>query len=181
MSGWFPVNVGLRQGCMMSPWLFTVYMDSVIREVNVRVFGKGLELLSANGGRFEIYPLLFADDTALVSESEEKLCRLLNEFGRVCEGRKFRVNVVKNKVMRCSSYGDGGQTQQTHDSWAEIARYRFLSVVTTYGFIQPIEYCSNHVLPDKRFLSMKFGCTKYHGNIMVHLNFKLCVTIRIIV
>ena len=51
--------------------------------MNVGVLGKGLELLSANGGRFEINQLLFADDTALVADSEEKLCRLVNEFGRV--------------------------------------------------------------------------------------------------
>ena len=37
----------------MSPWLFNVYIDGVVREVNVRVLGKGLEFLSANGGRFE--------------------------------------------------------------------------------------------------------------------------------
>ena len=67
----------------MSPWLFNVYMDGVVRKVNVRVLGKGLELLSANGGRFEINQLLFADDTALVAASEEKLCRLVNELGRV--------------------------------------------------------------------------------------------------
>ena len=35
VSEWFPVNVGLRQGCVMSPWLFNVYMDGVVREVNV--------------------------------------------------------------------------------------------------------------------------------------------------
>ena len=58
----------------MSPWLFNIYMDGVIREVNVRVLGKGLELLSANGGRFEIIQLLFADDTALVADSEDELC-----------------------------------------------------------------------------------------------------------
>ena len=39
---------------MMSPWLFNVYMDGVVREVNVRVVGKGLELLIARGGRFGI-------------------------------------------------------------------------------------------------------------------------------
>ena len=77
MSEWFPVNVGLRQGCVMSPWLFNVYMDNVVREVYVRVLGKGLELLSANGIRFEINQLLFADDTALVVDSEEKLCILV--------------------------------------------------------------------------------------------------------
>ena len=54
--------------------VFNVYMDGVIREVNVKVLGKGLELLSANGGRFEMNQLLFADDTALVADSEEKLC-----------------------------------------------------------------------------------------------------------
>ena len=60
------------------------YLTMVVREVNVRVLGKGLELLSANGGRFEINQLLFADDTALVADSEDKLCRLVSEFGRVC-------------------------------------------------------------------------------------------------
>ena len=54
MCEWFPVNVGLRQGCEMSPWMYNVYMDGVVRGVNVRVLEKGLELLSANGGRFEI-------------------------------------------------------------------------------------------------------------------------------
>ena len=72
----------------MSPWLYNVYMDGVVREVNVMVLGKGLELLSANGGRFEINQLLFADDTALVADSEEKLCRLVSEYGRVHERRK---------------------------------------------------------------------------------------------
>ena len=81
-------------------------MDGVVREVNVRVLGKGLKLLSANGGRFEISQLLFADDTALVADLEEKLSRLVSEFGRVCERRKLRVNVGKNKVMRCSRYGN---------------------------------------------------------------------------
>ena len=40
MSEWFPANVGLRQGCVMSSWLFNVYMDGVVREVSVRVLGK---------------------------------------------------------------------------------------------------------------------------------------------
>ena len=40
VSEWFLVNVGLTQGCMISPWLFNVYMDGVVREVNVRVLGR---------------------------------------------------------------------------------------------------------------------------------------------
>ena len=49
----------------------------------------------------------FADDTALVVDSEEKLCRLV--LGRVRERRKLRVNVGKSKVVRCSRYGNGGR------------------------------------------------------------------------
>ena len=60
-----------------------------------------------NGGRFEINQLLFADDTAFVAYSEEKLCTLVSEIGRVCERRKLRVDVGKSKVMRCSRYGNG--------------------------------------------------------------------------
>ena len=66
--------------------------------------GKGWSLLSANGGRFEINQL-FADDTALVADSEEKLC----EFGRVYKRRKLRVNVGKSNVMSCSTYSNGGR------------------------------------------------------------------------
>ena len=107
VSEWFPVNVELRHASVMSPRLFNVYMDGVVQQVNVRVLGKGLELLSANGGRFAINQLLFADDTALVADSEEKLCRLVSEFGRVCKKIKLRVNVGKSKVIRCSRYGNG--------------------------------------------------------------------------
>ena len=61
-----------------------------------------LELLCVNGDRFEINQLLFTNGTALVADSEEKLCMLVSGFGRVCERRKLRVNVGRSRVMRCS-------------------------------------------------------------------------------
>ena len=48
------------------------------------------ELLSVNGGRFEIYQLLFAEDIGLLADSE-KLCKLMSVFGGVCKRRKLRV------------------------------------------------------------------------------------------
>ena len=42
VSEWFPVRVGLRQGCVMSLWLFNLYTD---RAVNARVLGRGLKLV----------------------------------------------------------------------------------------------------------------------------------------
>ena len=46
-----------------------------------------------------------------MADSDEKLCRLVSEFGRVCERRKLRVNVGKSKIMRCSRCGNGDQYQ----------------------------------------------------------------------
>ena len=85
---------------MMSSWLFNVYMDCVVREVNARVLEKGQDLQSVNCDMLEINQLLFADDTAVVADSVEKLCRLVSEFGSVCERRKMRVNVGKSKVTK---------------------------------------------------------------------------------
>ena len=57
--------------------MYILCMDGVVREVNVRVIGKKLELLSVNPGRFEINQLLY---------------QMMSEFGRVCEIRKLRVS-----------------------------------------------------------------------------------------
>ena len=93
---------------MMSPWLFNIYiyMDGVAQEVNVRELGKGLEQLSANGGRFEIKKAVI---TTLVADSKEKLCRLVSEFGRVGERKKLRVNVCKSKVIGARGMEMGGK------------------------------------------------------------------------
>ena len=52
-----------------------------VREANAWVLGEGLELLSVNGGRFEINQLSFS---ALVVDSE-KLCILVSKFDKVCK------------------------------------------------------------------------------------------------
>ena len=60
--------------------------------------------------------MLFADDTALVADSEEKLYRLVSEFGRICKRKKLRVNVGKSKVMSAQVMEMGGHPHnyETH-------------------------------------------------------------------
>ena len=63
------MRVGLRQGCVMSPWLFNLYIDGVVREVSTRVLGRGLKLVDGNDSEWELNQLLFADDTVVVADS----------------------------------------------------------------------------------------------------------------
>ena len=46
------MRVGLRQGCVM--WLFNLYIDGVVREVNARVFGRGLKLVDGTDNEWEL-------------------------------------------------------------------------------------------------------------------------------
>mgnify|MGYP000675205646 CR=1 FL=1 len=41
VNEWFSVNVRVRQGCVMSPWLFNLYMGGGVREVQARTLGRG--------------------------------------------------------------------------------------------------------------------------------------------
>ena len=138
-SDWFPVRVGLRQGCVMSPWLFNLYIDGVVREVNARVLGRGVELLDGNGNDWRLNQLLFADDTVVVADSEEKLGQLVTEFGRVCERRKLRVNVGKSNVMRCTRYENGTRLNVTLDGEVleEVDQFKYLgSIIAANGGVE---------------------------------------------
>ena len=55
-----------------------------------------------NRQNWTINQILFADDTALVADSERTLQQLVTEFDRVCKRRKLKINVDKSKVLRCS-------------------------------------------------------------------------------
>ena len=139
VSEWFTVRVGLRQGCVMSPWLFNIYIDGVVREVNARVLGRGLKLLDGNENNWEINQLLFADDTVVVADSEEKLGQLVTEFGRVCKRRKLRVNVGKSKVMRCTRNELGARLNVSLDGEAleEVDQFKYLgSVIAANGGVE---------------------------------------------
>ena len=68
-----------------------------------------MTLVHGNDNEWELNQLLFVDETVVVADSEEKLCQLVTEFGRVCERRKLRVNVGKSKVMKFTRNEDGAR------------------------------------------------------------------------
>ena len=62
---------------------------------------RGLSLVNANDREWKINQLLFAGNVGLVADSEEKLCQLVEEFGRLFR-RNLKVNDKRSKVMKCT-------------------------------------------------------------------------------
>ena len=79
-----------------------MYMDGVVREVNVRTRERGIKIVEQGGGRWRVNQLLYADDTVLIGETRVNLQEMLRVFKEVCKRRKFKVNVGKSKVMVCA-------------------------------------------------------------------------------
>ena len=47
---YFEESRGLKQGCVMSPWLFNIFFDRVVRQLNERAMGRGVKLRDENEG-----------------------------------------------------------------------------------------------------------------------------------
>ncbi len=59
----FEIKVGLRQGCVMSPWLFNIYVDGVMRKMEGKVGKVGVRMYD-EGRKWVLNSILFADDSA---------------------------------------------------------------------------------------------------------------------
>ena len=71
---------------------------------------------------------MFTDDTVLLGDNEEKLERLLQEFGKVCQRRKLSVNVIKSKIMKIGrNEEESGVNISLNDRrMKEVETYRYL-------------------------------------------------------
>ena len=68
----FRIDIGVRWGCIMSPWLFNVYMDAVMKEVKMRIERREMTFLEERIS-LRLPDLLYADDMVLCVELEEDL------------------------------------------------------------------------------------------------------------
>ena len=68
---WFEVGVGVRQGCVMSPWLFNLFMDAAMKEVRKKAGYIGVTLqVERRNIEWKVDWLVFADDTVLLGDNE---------------------------------------------------------------------------------------------------------------
>ena len=103
MSGsigeWFRTTVGVRQGCLLSPTLFNIFLERLISDVpeehNVKV----------NIGGRNITKRRFADDIDALAKEEQELEALLKSLEKTCKRYNIEINAENTKLMTNSANG----------------------------------------------------------------------------
>ena len=107
MSDWFSVSKGVRQGCILSPHLFSLYTESIMREVE-QDSRKDLYNEPHIQG-LKLRDLRYADDTALLSTTTEGLHQLIHSVKEHSENEGLFLNIKKTKIVdteRCKKTSD---------------------------------------------------------------------------
>ena len=96
-TNWFQIGKGVHQGCILSPCLFNLYAEYIMRNAWLDEAQAGIKI----AGR-SISNLRYADNTTLMAESEEELESLLMKVKEESEKVGLKLNIQKNKIMASS-------------------------------------------------------------------------------
>ena len=97
MTDWFQIGKGLCQGCILSPCLFNLYAENIMRNGGLEEAQTGIKIAGRNIKNFR-----YADDTTLMAESEEELKNLLMKVKEESEKVGLKLNIQKTKIMASS-------------------------------------------------------------------------------
>ena len=125
-TDWFQRGKGVHQGCILSPCLFNLYAEYIMRNAGLEEAQAGIKIAGRNTNN-----LRYADDTTLMAESEEELKSLLMNVKEESEKVGLKLNIQKTKIMPSGlipSWQRDGETVET------VAEFIFLgSKITADG------------------------------------------------
>ena len=110
-TDWFQIGKGVCQGCILSPCLFNLYAEYIMRNAGLEEAQAGIKIARRN-----INNLRYADDTTLMAESEEELKSLLMKVKEESEKVGLKLNIQKTKIMASgpiTSWEIDGETVET--------------------------------------------------------------------
>ena len=108
---WFQIGKGAHQGCILSPCLFNLYAEYIIRHAGLEETQVEIKIAGTN-----INNLRYGDDTTLMAESEEELKSLLMNVKEESEKVGLKLNIQKTKIMASgaiTSWQIDGETVET--------------------------------------------------------------------
>ena len=110
-TDWFQIGRGVPQGCILSPCLFNLYAEYIMRNTGLEEAQAGTKFAGRN-----INNLRYADDTTLMAESEEELKSLFIKVKEESEKVGLKLNIQKTKIMASGpilSWEIDGETVET--------------------------------------------------------------------
>ena len=110
-TDWFQIGKGVCQGCILSPCLFNLYAEYIMRNAGLEETQAGIKIAGRN-----INNLRYADDTILMAESEEELKSLLMKVKEESEKVGLKLSIQKTKIMvsgPITPWEIGGETVET--------------------------------------------------------------------
>ena len=110
-TDWFQIGKGVHQGCVLSPCLLNLYAVYIMRNAGLEEAQAGIKI-----ARRSIHNLRYADDTTLMTESEEELKILLMKVKEESEKVGLKLNIQKTKIMASGpiiSWQIDGETVET--------------------------------------------------------------------
>ena len=93
-TDWFQINKGVHQGCILSPCLFNLSAEYIMRNAWLDEAQAGIKIAKRNINNFR-----YADDTTLMAESEEDLKSILMKLKEESEKVGLKLNIQKTKIM----------------------------------------------------------------------------------
>ena len=108
---WFKIGKGVHQGCILSPCLFNLYAEYIMRNAGLEEAQAGIKIAGRN-----INNLRYADDTTLMAENEEELKSLLMKVKEESEKAGLKLNIQETKIMASgpiTSWQIDGETVET--------------------------------------------------------------------
>ena len=110
-TDWFQIGKGVHQGCILSPCLFNLYAEHIMRNAGLEEAQAGIKIAGRN-----ISNLRYADDTTLMAESEDELKSFLMKVKEESEKVGSKLNIQKTKIMASDtiiSWQIDGETVET--------------------------------------------------------------------
>ena len=98
-TDWFQIGKGVRQCCILSPCLFNLYAEYIMRNAGLKETQAGIKISRRN-----INNLRYADETTLIAESEEALKSLLMKVKEESEKAGLKLIIQKMKIMASSPF-----------------------------------------------------------------------------
>ena len=90
----FKIGKGVRQGCILSPCLFKLYAEYIMRNARLEEAQAGIKIAGRN-----INNLRYADDTTLMAENKKELKSLLMKVKEDSEKAGLKLNIQKSTIM----------------------------------------------------------------------------------